>query len=191
MLTAVGQVVGGVAAGVLADVTDPRGVIVGLGGVLLLASGYLACEHLPGRSSPKVAGAGSVGPTTTTKGHTVRDLTQLIDTYLAAYSEPDPARREQLVAQAWSDEGRLIDPPMQATGRDEIHAMAGAVQQQFPGARFRRASTLQEHHGLARYAWELVDRHGEVALAGTDVADVAPDGRLARVVGFFGDLEAT
>lgn len=42
MLAAVGQVVGGVAAGMLADVTDPRVVIVGLGGMFLLASAYVA-----------------------------------------------------------------------------------------------------------------------------------------------------
>lgn len=119
------------------------------------------------------------------------DLTHLIDSYLAAYSEPDPAHREELVAQAWSDDGRLVDPPMQAAGHAEIHALAVAVQQQFPGTRFRRAPAVQEHHGFARYRWELVDEQDGVALTGMDVAEVGPDGRLARVVGFFGDLEDT
>jgi hypothetical protein len=119
----------------------------------------------------------------------VSDLTRVIDTYLAAYSEPDPARRDELVARAWSDDGRLVDPPMQADGHAEIHAMAAAVQDSFPGTRFRRASVVQEHHGFARYAWELIDEQDRPVLAGMDVAEVATDGRLARVVGFFGELE--
>lgn len=117
------------------------------------------------------------------------DLTHLIDTYLAAYSEPEPTRRQELVGQAWADDGRLVDPPMQAVGHAEIHAMAEAVQQQFPRTRFRRASAVQEHHGFARYAWVLVDEQDDVALTGMDVVELATDGRLARVVGFFGDPE--
>jgi hypothetical protein len=132
-----------------------------------------------------------VAPSRDDEGTIVSDTSALIDTYLAAYSEPDPTRREELVARAWADDGRLVDPPMQAAGHAEIHAMAGAVQQQFPGTRFRRASAVQEHHGLARYAWELIDEQDGVVLTGMDVAEVAHDGRLARVVGFFGDLEAT
>jgi hypothetical protein len=118
------------------------------------------------------------------------DVTNLIDTYLTAYGEPDPATREELIARAWADDGRLVDPPMQAVGHAEIHAMAAAVQQQFPGARFRRASTVQEHHGFARYAWELIDEQDAVALTGMDLAEVGSDGCLTRVIGFFGELES-
>jgi hypothetical protein len=46
------------------------------------------------------------------------------------------------------------------------------------------------HHEHLRFAWRLVAPDGTIAVAGIDVADVAPDGRLARVVGFFGDLPA-
>ena len=49
----------------------------------------------------------------------------------------------------------------------------------------RRAQAVDEHHGQLRYAWELVAPGGAVVLTGLDVAELADDGRLARVTGFF------
>ncbi|HEY8583009.1 MAG TPA: nuclear transport factor 2 family protein [Capillimicrobium sp.] len=117
-------------------------------------------------------------------------LTDTIDTYLAAYGEPDAAKRGALIAQAWAPDGQLVDPPLAAERHDGISEMAATMQAQFPGHRFRRSSGVDAHHEHARYAWELVGPDGAVAAAGVDVADVAPDGRLRRVVGFFGDLPA-
>ena len=68
--------------------------------------------------------------------------------------------------------------------------MAAALQTQFPGHTFRRTSTIDAHHGFARYEWELVAPDGAVALAGLDVAEVGDDGRLRRVVGFLGPIPA-
>jgi hypothetical protein len=116
------------------------------------------------------------------------DPARTVDGYLAAYSEPDGARRAELVAAVWAADGRLVDPPLTGEGHDGIGAMAAAVQQQFPGHVFRRASAVDAHHDAVRYAWELVAPDGAVALTGTDVGLLAPDGRLARVTGFFGEL---
>ena len=46
------------------------------------------------------------------------------------------------------------------------------------------------HHDHARYAWELVGPDGAVAVAGLDVATLDADGRLTRIIGFFGELPA-
>jgi hypothetical protein len=119
---------------------------------------------------------------------TSTDVTITVDGYLAAYGEPDGARRAKLIAAAFTEDARLVDPPATGEGHDGIAALADAVQRQFPGHRFRRASALDGHGDVVRYAWELVGTDGAVALAGTDVARVAGDGRLREVVGFFGDL---
>ena len=118
------------------------------------------------------------------------DLTSTIDSYLAAWNEPDPARRAELVARVWAPDGRLIDPPLAAEGHVGIADMAAALQAQFPGHRFRRASGVDAHHDQLRFGWELVGPDGAVALAGLDVGEVAADGRLRRIVGFFGQLPA-
>jgi hypothetical protein len=118
------------------------------------------------------------------------DLTTTIDTYLTAYGEPDPGLRAGLIERAWSDEAELVDPPLTAAGHAGISDMADALQSQFAGHRFRRTSEVDAHHGFVRFAWELVAPDGGVTLTGTDVGELAEDGRLRRVTGFFGDLPA-
>jgi hypothetical protein len=116
------------------------------------------------------------------------DVTATIDTYLEAYSETDDQRRAELISRVWTSDGHLIDPPLDAEGHEAIGNMAVAVHGQFPGHRFRRASGVDAHHGFARYGWELVGPDGAVTLAGMDVAQLGDDGRIRRVLGFFGPL---
>jgi hypothetical protein len=52
---------------------------------------------------------------------------------------------------------------------------------------FRRSSEIDEHHGHFRFAWELVASDGSVAIAGLDAGELAENGRIARITGFFGD----
>jgi hypothetical protein len=118
------------------------------------------------------------------------DVTATVDGYLSAYNEPDPARREQLIAEAWVPTGRLIDPPLTGEGYAGISDMADAMQEHFAGHRFRRVSAVDLHHDQLRFAWELVGPEGEVTLSGVDVGELAPDGRLSRITGFFGEIPA-
>lgn len=118
------------------------------------------------------------------------DLETTIDTHLAAYGEADAARRDQLISQVWTEDGRLVDPPIDGAGHDGISAMAATVQSHYTAHTFRRTSGVDMHHAFARYEWELVAPDGTVALTGLDVAEVADDGRLRRVVGFLGPLPA-
>ena len=120
----------------------------------------------------------------------MNDLTDTIDTYLAAWSEQDDAARAELVGRVWADDGRLVDPPMAASGHAGISGMHAALQGQFAGHTFRRASAIDAHHDYVRFAWELVGPDGTVALTGLDVGEVGDDGRLRRITGFFGELEA-
>lgn len=119
----------------------------------------------------------------------MNDITATIDTHLAAYCEPDPARRGGLIAAAWAEGGTLVDPPFDGTGRAGIAALTGQVLAHYPDHRFRRNTAVDAHHGLARYGWELVAPDGSAAVTGTDVVETDDDGRLVRVVRFFGDLE--
>jgi hypothetical protein len=116
------------------------------------------------------------------------EIETTVDTYLAAYGEPDPGHRASLIEQAWAPDGRLIDPPLIGEGHDGIADMAKAVQEQFEGHRFRRVSGVDSHHDQFRFSWELVAPDGSVALAGLDVGELSGDGRLRRITGFFGEL---
>jgi SnoaL-like domain len=118
------------------------------------------------------------------------DLTTTVDTYLSSYGEPDAARRAELIGRVWAADGRLVDPPLAAEGHAGISDMAAAVQRQFADHRFRRVSAIDGHHDQFRFAWELVGPDGTVAVSGLDVGELADDGRLRRITGFFGDLPA-
>jgi hypothetical protein len=116
------------------------------------------------------------------------DLTALIDEHLRAYAEPDDERRAEAVARLWAGDGSLVDPPFDGTGHEAIAAMGAVLQQHYAGHTFRRTTAIDSHHGVARYGWEMVSPDGAVVLSGVDVADVTDDGRLRRIVGFFGPL---
>lgn len=119
---------------------------------------------------------------------TEQDHTTTVDTHLAAYGEPDPTRRRALLAQVWTEDGRLVDPPGVGDGHAGIDELAVAVQARFPDHRFRRTTEVDAHNDVLRYGWELVAPDGSVAAPGVDVAQVAPDGRLRHVAGFLGEL---
>jgi hypothetical protein len=115
------------------------------------------------------------------------DVATVVDSWLAALNEPDAGQRRALIERAWADDGRWVDPPFEGAGHAGIGELIGGVQAQCPGARFRRATAIDAHHDAARYGWELRDAGGALVIAGTDVAELADDGRLRRVTGFFGD----
>ena len=116
------------------------------------------------------------------------DVSATVDTYLAMWNETDRQRRAALIEQVWVPEGRYVDPLLEAEGHGSIDAMVAGVHEQFPGHRFRRVSGIDTHHDQVRFAWELVAPDGSVTVSGIDVAEVSGDGRLRRVVGFFGEL---
>lgn len=116
------------------------------------------------------------------------DVTATVDTYLAMWNETDPARRAQHIERAWAGDGHYVDPLLEAAGHSALGAMVDGVQAKFPGHRFRRTSGIDTHHDQVRFAWELAAPDGAVVVTGIDVGALAPDGRLQRIAGFFGDL---
>jgi hypothetical protein len=118
----------------------------------------------------------------------MENVAEVVDRYLAGWNETDEESRDQLIRGAWTEDGRLIDPPAAAAGRSEISEMAATLQAQFPGHRFRRSSAVDEHHNFFRFSWNLVGPDDTVALSGLDVGEVSDGGVIVRITGFFGDL---
>jgi hypothetical protein len=118
------------------------------------------------------------------------DVTTTIDAYFEMWNETDEEARAQLVATAWTDDGRYVDPLLEADGRPAIVEMVGGVHAQFPGHRFRRTSGIDQHHDQVRFGWELAAPNGDVTVAGLDVGELDGDGKLRRITGFFGEPPA-
>ncbi|HEV7720718.1 MAG TPA: hypothetical protein VGO60_05520 [Iamia sp.] len=112
----------------------------------------------------------------------------LVDAHLAAFSAPDDATRRALIEQAWAPTGHFADPLFAATGHDEIDALAASVPGLYPDHVFTRTSGIDLHHGQARYAFAFTGPDGTVVVDGVEVAQVGVEGRLVRVIGFFGPV---
>jgi hypothetical protein len=110
--------------------------------------------------------------------------------YCAAWSEPDPVKRMNLLKKSWSDKGSYTDPTAYVEGRDTLHQHIGRFFEQFPGAKIVPSSGVDLHHGKIRFAWRMVVADGSTALEGMDYGEIDEAGMIRRIVGFFGPLPA-
>ena len=110
-----------------------------------------------------------------------------LDHMLAAWNETEPDKIRGHLEKALSPKVEFIDPSVVARGLDEFEANVHEVHARLPGAEYLRASGVDSHHDLYRYAWEI-RRDGELVLPGFDVTEVDDEGRVLRVLGFFGPL---
>ncbi len=113
---------------------------------------------------------------------------RLIDTYCEAWSEPDAVRRETILKNVWAEGATYTDPRADITGIWELGAHIGRVLSSRPGAKVIRTSAVDSHHGLARFAWRVVQADGTMLPEGIDFAEISSEGKLRRIVGFFGPL---
>ncbi|MEK7995325.1 MAG: nuclear transport factor 2 family protein [Planctomycetota bacterium] len=108
----------------------------------------------------------------------------ITEAYVATWNETDPARRRAGIAAAWAEAGTYRDPVMASDGPAGIDAMLAGVQAKFPGFVLKRTSRVDAHNGALRFTWSLGPAAGPSVVEGVDFCTLAPDGRLASVVGF-------
>jgi hypothetical protein len=111
---------------------------------------------------------------------------ELVDVYASAWCEPDAAKRKTLIEQCWADEGLYCDPVADGRGRDALDGFIAGMHTQAPGAKIVLTSGIDQHHNQIRFAWSFVQADGKTAIEGIDVGEIAPDGRLGRIVGYWG-----
>ena len=114
---------------------------------------------------------------------------EVVALYATAWNEPDAAARRRTLEGAWADRGVYSDPTAHVEGRDALVEHIAGFQSQMPGARIGRTTAVDAHGTVARFGWHLVQADGTEALVGLDFVELAEDGRIARVVGFFGPLD--
>ena len=116
------------------------------------------------------------------------DTDTLVDTYFDMWRTADTQQRADLVAKAFTEDGRHVDQHADATGHADLAEMIAGVHAGFPGFHMARTSGIDRFGDQLRFAWALTAADESPIVAGIDVAEVAPDGRLRRVTGFWGDL---
>lgn len=116
------------------------------------------------------------------------NITGIVHAYAQAWNETNEAARAKLLEMAWGDDAQYIDPTAQVIGRKELLQHISSFQQQRPGTRIELTSGVDTHHQLLRFRWQMIGGEGTVLLEGIDFGEVASDGRLRRIVGFFGSF---
>lgn len=117
-------------------------------------------------------------------------ITKTLTQYMAAWNEPDDTARGALLAQCWSDSGVYLDPNVLLAGRDALASKIGEVLASRPGARLEFMSGIDVHHNMVRFLWRLVRADGTYGDTSIDFGEIGPDGRLVKIVGFFGPAPA-
>jgi hypothetical protein len=110
----------------------------------------------------------------------------IVRAYVTAWSTTDEAARRSLLDLCWADGAVYADPTALVEGRDALSSHIAGFHRNRPGFRIPLASGVDTHHGFVRFEWVMLDPAGRVVGNGFDVGELAPDGRLQRITGFFG-----
>jgi len=117
------------------------------------------------------------------------DASAVIDRYCEVWSEPEASDRAELLASVWAPHATYTDPSVHAANAQELLSHIAEVQARRPGATVVRTSQVDIHHGLARFAWHVVQADGTALPEGLDIAFIAREGaKIERIIGFFGPL---
>lgn len=105
-----------------------------------------------------------------------------VDAFVAAWNETDAARRAELLAASFAEDGRFEDEHALLDGREALSAHVGALQAMF-SLRLERAGPAQVMRDMVRFAWSVPGPEGPM-LTGENIAELDSSCRLRRVMGF-------
>jgi len=108
----------------------------------------------------------------------------IVDTWSAAWSEPDENRRRDDLRRTASAACVYTDPHVALAGHEAISAYMGQFQGSAPGARFVNTG-FATHHDHCLLQWDMVDGAGKVISHGASAGVFDADDRLAQMTGFF------
>jgi hypothetical protein len=122
-----------------------------------------------------------------------RSLDEVVLAYIEAWSTPDGAVRRELLDVSLADDASYTDPAYEVRGKEEIASHIGrslsgeAYDGAGAGARIPISSGADQHHEMFRFSWVMIDpQERQILLEGMDFVELAADGRLQRITGFFG-----
>lgn len=105
--------------------------------------------------------------------------------YFSMWNETDPARRRALVERVWTADAESMDPITHVRGWAAIDGFVASLQQAYPDHLVALDGTVDAHHDWARFRWRITTPAGAGFLQGIDCVQLGPDGRIARLIGFF------
>jgi uncharacterized protein YndB with AHSA1/START domain len=112
-------------------------------------------------------------------------LADLVDRYFAAWAEADAELRRTTLETCVCEDIEFRDAFGCISGLAELDAHIAAVRQHMAGVRLARTGPPRQCQGMALVDWRASSPDGSPRGSGTNVLQLAPDGRIARVVGFW------
>ena len=107
----------------------------------------------------------------------------LADRFFGCWRETDLARRREELAAIAVPELAFRDPYSCTSGIDDLNAHIAAAQRFMPGVVLERQGDARSCQGLALVDWSVMGPDGNPRARGTNVFELAKDGRIARVTG--------
>lgn len=119
---------------------------------------------------------------------------------MSAWAQTSERDIREALALCWTPSSTYTDPiTPTTTGPEELAAVILRFRASSPGASIVRASQLDVHHAVGRFAW-LLKSPATLEVNGTatgpdtdgfDYVEFSQDGsRILKIVGFFGPLRA-
>jgi hypothetical protein len=110
------------------------------------------------------------------------DAQALADRYVAAWNEPDAAKRCCAIAALWAPDAPRHEPAREARGYGALSQLVLAAPEKSvgrEGIRFRAAPTARQRRDVVTFRWEMLLADSEIVLAsGIEFLIVDDDGRI-------------
>ena len=106
--------------------------------------------------------------------------------YLDAFVEHDSARRLNLLEQGLASNAEIWGPKRVFAGYAEISEKIEGFQRNWPDCRLVLASGVVCFNNAGHFAKAIVASSGSVLASGHSVVELAQDGRISRVLAFWG-----
>jgi len=112
----------------------------------------------------------------------------VIDAYVSAWGLSDASERLVRLEGCYAADAIYCDPTVSVSGRAALSEHIARTQAAFRGMTLVRTSRINAHGSFARFGWQMRGADGKNLPESLDVVEFGADGRIVRVIGFFGPL---
>lgn len=108
------------------------------------------------------------------------NVARLVDGYIAAWNEPDAARREAAARELWAPDGAVINARFEYRGHDRVAEALSRSYERFiaAGYRYRARPEITAHHDGVCVLWQMLDPRGTVDSSGANFLLLTQEGRI-------------
>ena len=116
------------------------------------------------------------------------NIEEIVNIYIEAWTTPDRDKQRELTEICWAADGILTDNQTHREGREALNEMIDEFKDKKPGATFQLTSVIDHHHNVMRASYRVLDADGNTMLKATDIAEFNAEGKIKRLITFFGPL---